>query len=160
VEINLPSNIPVPFAEYTFRILVFSQRALDLDQTMAAFFDSVMGGWSYRIYRHNPMAPLPPELQRNACLVLLDSCYIKDYVSCRDEKDRARDGIVLFPEGELDIDALNETGIVPENLLFAPQSFDAKHLHRCLVSIVFRRFLKEMVRDKVEESPYPSLLAS
>lgn len=159
VEINLPSNIPVPFAEYSFKVLVFSQRSIDLDQTIDTFFNSVMGGWTYKIHRCSKAGELPPEMQRNACLVLLDSRHIKDYVASRDEKDRARDGIILFPEGELDIDALNETGIVPENVLFAPRSFDSTHLHRCLVSIVFRRFLKEMVRDKTDEAD-PSLLAS
>lgn len=160
VEINLPSNIPVPFAEFSFKVLVFSEREFDLDKTIETFFSSVMGGWTYRIYRGSKGVELPSELQRSGCLVLLDSLHIKDYVASRDEKDRARDGIILFPEGELDIDALNETGIIPENVLFAPRSFDSRHLHRCLVSIVFRRFLKEMVRDKADESHEPSLLAS
>ena len=150
IEINIPSNIPVPFADYTFKVLIFSSKAKGYDHQVDHFFKLVMGGWHYKVYSITDPVNLPPELHSAACLVLLDSQYIETYVQTRTDKERSRDGIILFSQEELDIDTLNETGIMPENLLFAPPSFDEKHLHRCLVSIIFRRFLKEMVREKNE----------
>ena len=118
----------------------------------------VMGGWHYKVYGVSENArALPPELSSAACLVLLDSRELARYLELRNEKDRARDGIILYSHEDLDIDGLNESGIVPENLLFAPPAFDEKHLHRCLVSIIFRRFLKEMVREKNEAAAQLSI---
>ncbi|MBC7660600.1 MAG: Hpt domain-containing protein [Chitinophagaceae bacterium] len=150
IEMNIPSNMPVPFADYTFKVLIFSTRGKAYEHQVEHFFKQVMGGWHYRVYCINVSVNLPPELQTAACLVLLDSASIEHYVTARSDKERTRDGIILFSQDDLDIDTLNESGILPENLLFAPYSFDEKHLHRCLVSIIFRRFLKEMVREKNE----------
>ena len=151
MEINIPSNIPVPFADYTFKVLIFSQRSAVFELQIDHFFKQVMGGWHYRIYSLGESDVLPPELQNAASLVLLDSQILNRYLALRSERERAKDGIILYSEAEIDIDILNETGILPENLLFAPLAFDEKHFHRCLVSIIFRRFLKEMVREKNEE---------
>ncbi len=150
IEINIPSNIPVPFADYNFKVLIYSSRSKGYDLQVEHFFKMVMGGWHYKFYCISDAVSLPPELNSAACLVLLDSQHIETYVATRTEKDRSRDGIILFSQENLDIDTLNETGILPENLLFAPPLFDEKHLYRCLVSIIFRRFLKEMVREKNE----------
>ncbi len=151
MEINIPSNIPVPFADYTFKIMIFSKRSRVFEHQLDTFFKQVMGGWTYKIYSMADAEYMPPELHNAASLVLLDCDMLGHYVKLRSEKERAKDGIILYAENEIDVDILNETGILPENLLFAPPALDAKHVHRCLVSIIFRRFLKEMVREKNEE---------
>lgn len=160
MEMNIPSNIPVPFANYCFKVIIFSDRSKAFEHQVDHFFKQTMGGWTYRIYSATNAQNLPPELQNAASLVLLDSAYLDRYMALRSERERARDGIIIYSENEIDVDALNETGIQPENLLFAPPTFDEKHLHRCLVSIIFRRFLKEMVREKNEERDVQSSLAS
>ncbi len=151
MEINIPSNIPVPFADYTFKVLLFSKRSQEFRMQIDHFFREVMGGWHYRIYSLAEADNLPPELQNQASLVLLDSEILPRYMTLRSERERSRDGIIIYSEAEMDVDILNETGILPENLLFAPPSFDEENFRRCLVSIIFRRFLKEMVREKAEE---------
>jgi HPt (histidine-containing phosphotransfer) domain-containing protein len=147
VELNLPSNIPVRFAYYEFKVLIFTERFTDVSKQIDNFFKKVMGGWIYKSYQYPFSHGLPPELDGSPCLVLLDSALLKTYVDLREEADRKKDGVVLLPEEELDIDTLNGSAILPENILFVPPSFDEKHFHRSLAGVIFRRFLKEMVRE-------------
>lgn len=147
VELNIPSNIPMRFAEYEFRVLVFMNRISNLGSHVESFFKQVMGGWRYVVHYAPFEHGLPAGVDDSPCLVLLDSALIEDYLKLRPETERLRDGVVLFPERDLDVDILNESSILPENLLFIPPSFDEKHLHRCLAGVIFRRFLKEMVRE-------------
>jgi hypothetical protein len=149
----LPSNIPMHYADYEFQVLVFMNRITNLGHHVETFFSHVMGGWKYRVYFAPFTTSLPPELTDAPCLVLLDSVEIPTYMKIRAESDRIKDGVVLFPERDLDVDILNESAILPENLLFVPPSFDEKHLHRCLAGVIFRRFLRDMVREpaKAEE---------
>lgn len=153
MELNIPSNIPVPFADYTFKVLIVAQKnkSRAFEHQVDHFFKEVMGGWHYKIYCLSEAETLPPEVHNAASLVLLDSGLLDRYTALRSERERSKDGIILYSDDEIDVDILNETGILPENLLFAPPAFDEKHFHRCLVSIIFRRFLKEMVREKNEE---------
>jgi two-component sensor histidine kinase len=153
IELNLPSNIPMHYADYEFQVLVFMNRITNLGHHVETFFSHVMGGWKYRVYFAPFTTSLPPELTDAPCLVLLDSVEIPTYMKIRAESDRIKDGVVLFPERDLDVDILNESAILPENLLFVPPSFDEKHLHRCLAGVIFRRFLRDMVREpaKAEE---------
>ncbi|WP_141735867.1 ATP-binding protein [Oligoflexus tunisiensis] len=148
LEINIPSNIPVRFAQYEFKVLIFTNHLENLQSQINNFFDKVMGGWVFKSYLHPFDEATLQEIKGAACLVLLDSAMVKSYIDTREENDRKKDGVVLFPEEELDIDALNGSAILPENILFVPPSFDEKHFHRCLAGVIFRRFLKEMVRDQ------------
>ncbi|HYX39495.1 MAG TPA: ATP-binding protein [Oligoflexus sp.] len=152
LEINIPSNIPVRFAQYEFKVLIFANRLDNLPTQITNFFEKVMGGWIFKSFVYPFGEETMQELKGSACLVLLDSAMVKAYVDTRDESDRKKDGVVLFPEEELDIDALNGSAILPENILFVPPSFDEKHFHRCLAGVIFRRFLKEMVRDQTAMS--------
>jgi signal transduction histidine kinase len=147
-EINIPSNIPVRFAQYEFKVLIYTNRLENLQSQITNFFEKVMGGWIFKSYLYPFEEATAQDLKGSACLVLLDSAMVKAYVDSRDEGDRKKDGVVLFPEEELDIDTLNGSAILPENILFVPPSFDEKHFHRCLAGVIFRRFLKEMVRDQ------------
>ncbi|MCX6129152.1 MAG: hypothetical protein NTX25_08845, partial [Proteobacteria bacterium] len=148
MEINIPSNIPVRFSEYEFNVLIFTERMDDLQSHIDNFFQKIMGGWKYRSYHYPFDGQLPADLQGVPCLVLLDSALVKVYVEMREENDRRKDGVVLFPEDEIDIDILDGSAILPENILFVPPASDEKHFHRCLAGVIFRRFLKEMVRDQ------------
>jgi signal transduction histidine kinase len=148
LEINIPSNIPVRFAQYEFKVLIYTKRLENLQTQITNFFDKVMGGWIFKSYTYPFEDNKAQDLKGSACLVLLDSAMVKAYVDSREESDRKKDGVVLFPEEELDIDTLNGSAILPENILFVPPSFDEKHFHRCLAGVIFRRFLKEMVRDQ------------
>jgi hypothetical protein len=148
LEINITSNIPVRFAQYEFKVLIYTNRLDNLQTQITNFFEKVMGGWVFKSYTYPFEDSKAQELKGSACLVLLDSVMVKAYVDSREESDRKKDGVVLFPEEELDIDTLNGSAILPENILFVPPSFDEKHFHRCLAGVIFRRFLKEMVRDQ------------
>jgi signal transduction histidine kinase len=148
LEINIPSNIPVRFAQYEFKVLIYTSRLENLQEQIQNFFEKVMGGWIFKAYLYPFEEATAQELKGSACLVLLDSAMVKAYINSREEGDRKKDGVVLFPEEELDIDTLNGSAILPENILFVPPSFDEKHFHRCLAGVIFRRFLKEMVRDQ------------
>lgn len=152
LEINIPSNIPVRFAQYEFKVLIFTSRLENLQSQINNFFEKVMGGWIFKSYLYPFEDTTMLDLKGSACLVLLDSAMIKQYMDSREESDRKKDGVVLFPEEELDIDTLNGSAILPENILFVPPSFDEKHFHRCLAGVIFRRFLKEMVRDQTTMS--------
>lgn len=152
MEINIPSNIPVRFAQYEFKVLIFTSRLENLQSQINNFFEKVMDGWIFKSYQYPFEEASMQNLKGSACLVLLDSAMIKQYIDSRDESDRKKDGVVLFPEEELDIDSLNGSAILPENILFVPPSFDEKHFHRCLAGVIFRRFLKEMVRDQTTMS--------
>ncbi len=152
LEINVPSNIPVRFAQYEFKVLIFTERLSNLQSEIDSFFHKVMGGWIYQSYHYPFETGVSDKLKGSPCLVLLDSAMVKQYIELRDESDRKKDGVVLFPEEELDIDTLNGSAILPENILFVPPSFDEKHFHRCLAGVIFRRFLKEMVRDQASMS--------
>ncbi len=149
MEINIPSNIPVRFAQYEFKVLIYTKRLDNLQSQINNFFEKVMGGWIFKSFLYPFEESIAQDLRGSACLVLLDSAMVKEYISSREESDRKKDGVVLFPEEELDIDTLNGSAILPENILFVPPSFDEKHFHRCLAGVIFRRFLKEMVRDQV-----------
>ncbi len=148
LEINIPSNIPVRFAQYEFKVLIYTKRLDNLQSQINNFFEKVMGGWIFKSFLYPFEESIAQDLRGSACLVLLDSAMVKEYISSREESDRKKDGVVLFPEEELDIDTLNGSAILPENILFVPPSFDEKHFHRCLAGVIFRRFLKEMVRDQ------------
>jgi signal transduction histidine kinase len=153
LEINIPSNIPVRFAQYEFKVLIYAKRLDNLQSQINNFFEKVMGGWVFKSYVYPFEEATAQDLKGAACLVLLDSAMVKAYIDSREESDRKKDGVVLFPEEELDIDTLNGSAILPENILFVPPSFDEKHFHRCLAGVIFRRFLKEMVRDQAGMSP-------
>ena len=136
VELNIPSNIPVRFAQYEFLVLLFSDRQDDLELQIKSFFEKVMSGWTYKTRRCSEGGSIPGDANV-PCLVLLDSRLMKAYIEQRPEPLRKKDGVVLFPEEELDIDALNGSAILPENILFIPPSFDEKQFHRCLAGVIF-----------------------
>lgn len=150
IELNIPSNIPVRFDSYCFNVLIMTERSTKLEEQVGHFFANVMGAWNYKTYIFPFLDALPPELNDSPCIVLLDSALIKSYMDLRSEGDRKKDGVVLFPEEELDIDTLNGSAILPENILFLPPIFDEKHFDRCMASVIYRRFIKEMVREHGE----------
>ncbi len=160
LELNIPSNLPVRYNQYSFKIIIMTERLNHLNRQIENFFRDVMANWNYEVYRYPFGESLPEEVKGSPCLILLDSALMKKYVHLRSENDRKTDGVVLFPEEELDFDALNSSAILPENILFVPPSFDEKHFHTCLAGVIFRRFLKEMVRESSEEEAQRPLSAA
>lgn len=150
LELNIPSNIPVRYNQYAFKIVILTEKLHHLNRQIENFFREVMANWNYELYSYPFGESLPDDLQGHPCLILLDSALMKKYIQLRSERDRKSDGVVLFPEEELDFDALNSSAILPENILFVPPSFDEKNFHICLAGVIFRRFLREMVRETNE----------
>ncbi len=147
MEVNIPSNIPVRFNAYPFNILVITDGKVNLNNYIKEFFNNVMGGWAYRSETYPFAEGVLQGFENSPCIVLLDSALMKTYLELRPESDRKNDGVVLFPEEELDIDVLNGSAILPENILFLPPVFDEKNFQLSMASVIYRRFLKEMVRD-------------
>ena len=146
LEINVPSNIPVPFSQYAFQILIFSEDANTLEERVSEFFSHTMGGWQHSIHQHkadqcNVLSNTTPTI------VLLDGAYIRTYIDARSEDVRKHDGVILLTSSDLEIDSLDETHVLPENIIFAPPNADEVGFFRSLTAVVMRRFLKEMIRE-------------
>lgn len=162
IEVNVPSNMPVRYNQYAFKILIITEKLSHLNQQIENFFRDVMANWNYELHRYPFEDDVSEKLRGSPCLILLDSALMKKYVQLRSEADRKTDGVVLFPEEELDFEALNSSAILPENILFVPPSFDERHFHTCLAGVIFRRFLREMVRESsdADDGQRPLSIAS
>ncbi|SMF34496.1 ATP-binding protein [Pseudobacteriovorax antillogorgiicola] len=146
-EMNLPSNIPVPFSDFEFPVLLVCDEPEKLITSISAFFNDVMGGWDFDILTYRPGESLPAKLTGQPCIVVMDDHHGDEYAEMRSSLDRERDGVLLLTDEETDIEILDELHIMPQNIIFAPRQFEMPTLHRALASIILRRFLKDMIRE-------------
>ena len=146
LELNLPSNIPVPFSDFKFVVLLVCSDAESLRQPVHEFFRNVMAGWDHRVVIASASEPIPSDVKGKPCVVILDESHCDDYGSIREVADRALDGVLLLTDEHTEIDTLSELELMPQNIIFAPIVAEEGTFERALASIVLRRFLSDMVR--------------
>ena len=148
LELNLPSNIPVPFSAFEFPVLLVCDEPEKLVAPITGFFKNVMGGWSYDIITCRPGESLPDKLSGTSCIVVMDDHHAQEYNDMRSNGDREQDGVLLLTDEDTDLDNLEDLKVLPQNMIFSPRVFDSQTLDRALASIILRRFLKDMIRDQ------------
>ncbi len=147
LELNLPSNIPLPLSDYEFPILVFCRYPDKIIGIVERFFQRVVSNWKYDIIACQPDAPLPQRFRERTCIVIMEGDYVGHYISVREEDERRHDGVLFMTTEYTEIENLSETSILPENIMFVPMSLDNHSFDRGLAAMILRRFLKEMANS-------------
>ncbi|NRA63743.1 MAG: Hpt domain-containing protein [Pseudobacteriovorax sp.] len=148
LEINIPSNIPVPFSQYEFTIVSFCDKSKDVIPKVAEYFENVMSGWKYRVLLGSEISTETASELNGPIIGILDASGIEAYTKWRDDDARLHDGILFITDDEQGIERLGDSEILPENIVFTPAYLQSTGLNRGLTGVVLRRFLKEMVRSQ------------
>lgn len=153
VELNFPSNLPVPFSDYRFTVVTFTKETVGLEKPLNDFFKQVMAGWEHDTF-FNPGKEERAILEKSGqpLVIITDRFSIENYLNWRSIDDRKADGVLFMTDDAGGIETLSESSILPENLVFSSNDVESSNLRRGLAAVVLRRFLKEMVRTSQELS--------
>lgn len=153
IEVNVPSNIPVPFSSFVFQILLFTHNP-QAQQQVEHFFIEYMGGWAHQCHLVDSDTILDSKELNTACLVIADDDLIKNYYEKRTANLRMQDYTLLLTELQFDMSKLIEYEIPQDKVIFMSKDYQSSSIERALAELVLKKFLSDMIRNKKEESQH------
>lgn len=147
LELNIPSNIPLPLSSYQFPILVFANNPENIAEVVESFFQKVVSNWQYDLFVVQPGIEIPEKFKEHPSIAIVESHCIPHYMQARDEDDRRQDGVLLITTAYAEIENLSETSVRPENIIFVPLRPQDHSLERSLAAMILRRFHREMASN-------------
>ena len=153
LELNLPSFLPVEFSGYKIVVIFYTKFSQELELVVEEYFTKTLKGWDFVTYHAVDGKSLPNEANLNPAIIFIEGEAMGDFQKTRMTKFRERDSIIMISNTTEGIDFLEDSSILPDNLVFLPIPLRKPAIVQALTTVLLRRFAGEMVRDDRDSNP-------